>query len=65
MHLGKSLEIALIKCDMKKGSLADHMGVVPQQVSQWIRTGSIRWSTLKEICNLLEMPVSEFIKLGE
>lgn len=65
MHLGKSLEIALIRSDMKKGALASHMNVVPQQVSQWIRTGSIRWSTLIDICALLEMPVSEFIKLGE
>ena len=64
MNLGKSLEIALIKKGIKKKDLAVQMEVKPQQVTQWVR-GSISKSHLVNICDFLEMPVSEFIALGE
>lgn len=65
MDLGKSLEIALVKKGVKKSELAKQMNVVPQQVSQWIKTKAIKQTSLVSICEFLDMPVSEFIALGE
>lgn len=65
MNLSKSLEMALVVRGMKKKELAESLGVKPQQVSKWCGTGNISKTNIEQICNLLEMPVSEFVALGE
>lgn len=65
MNLGKSLKIAIAKSEMKQKDLAELLGTSPQQVSNWVSSGSIKQSSIVDICTALNMPVSEFVKLGE
>jgi len=65
MDLGKSLKVALALKGMKHKELAAALNTSSQQVSNWIRSGAIKQTSLVAICETLEMPVSEFIALGE
>lgn len=65
INLGKSIKVALAQNEMKRTELAETMEVSKQQVSNWIRSGTMNLSTLVTICAVLNMPVSEFIALGE
>ena len=65
MDYGKSLKIALAMKDIKRQDLAATLGVVPQQVSNWVTSGSISSANLKRVCAALDMKFSEFVKLGE
>jgi len=65
MKLGISLKMALAKTPMRNKTLAELIGTSEQQVSNWIKTGSIKKSSLIRICEILNMKVSEFIALGE
>lgn len=65
MDLSKSLKVALAYNGMKNKTLAEKLGTSTQQVSNWIGSGNIKHSNIIEICKVFEMPVSEFIKLGE
>ena len=65
MNCGKSLGIALAMKGMKRKDLADAVGVVPQQVSNWVSSGSMSSSNLTKVCDVLKMKVSDFVKLGE
>lgn len=62
----KALRIALIKCDVGQKDLSEKMKVTKQTVSSWM-TGKTDLSTsrINEICEILNIEVSEFIKLGE
>lgn len=65
MNLSRSLEIAIATKGIKKKHLAKELGTSSQQVSNWISSGSIKQSSIIDICKFFEMPVSEFIALGE
>lgn len=65
MNLSKSLEVAIAMKGIKKKELAEWMQTTPQQVSNWIGSGSIKQATIIELCKFFNMPVSEFIALGE
>lgn len=65
MELGISLKMALAKRGMQNKKLAELLGTSEQQVSNWIKSGGIKRSSLKLICDALEMKVSDFVALGE
>ncbi len=65
MNLGKSLAIAIAQKQIKNKDLAEAMEVRTQQVTNWKASGAIKQSSLEKICEYFNMPVSEFIKLGE
>lgn len=65
MNLGKSLNIALVKKGMKKKELAEKLGVGQPLISTWASKGSMTRANLEKICEVLDMPVSEFVALGE
>ena len=65
MNCGKSLGIALAMKRVKRKDLAEAVGVVPQQVSNWVSSGSMSNSNLVKVCDALDMKVSDFVKLGE
>lgn len=65
MNLSASLRLALAKKNMKKKALAEMVGTSQQQVSNWLRTGNIKQSSLPSIASAFDMSVSEFIALGE
>jgi len=65
MNLSKSLKIALASSGIKNKDLAEQLGTTTQQVSNWIKRGTIKQSSIIAICNVFNMSVSEFIALGE
>ena len=65
MNLSKSLRLAIAKEGIKHKDLADKVGTSSQQVSNWLKSGSIKQSSITKICKVFNMPVSEFIALGE
>jgi DNA-binding Xre family transcriptional regulator len=65
MNTGKSLNVSLAMRDIKKNALAKQIGVTPHTVTNWSKGANIPADMLKRICEFLEMPVSEFIALGE
>tara|TARA_R110000803_G_scaffold25853_2_gene61746 strand:+ start:590 stop:787 length:198 start_codon:yes stop_codon:yes gene_type:complete len=65
MNLGISLKVALAKSPMNNKMLAEMIPTSPQQVTNWIASGSINSKNLKRICELLDLKVSEFVALGE
>ena len=65
MNLGKSIKVALAIREKRQQDLADHMGKSRQQISKWISTGSIGSNNVELVCKYFDMPVSEFVALGE
>jgi len=65
MNLSKSLRLAIAQKGVKHKDLADALGTSSQQVSNWLKSGSIRQSSIVAIADYFEMPASEFIALGE
>ena len=65
MNIKRSLRMAMADRDVNSKQLAENLGVGPSQVSKWLNTGCITASGLKKLADYFEMPVSEFIKLGE
>lgn len=65
MNFKKSLKIALAKKGMKQIDLAQEVKVTGQTVTNWIRNNSISLEYLDKVCKALDMPVSEFVALGE
>lgn len=45
--------------------VATGIGVHQTQISKWLKSGSINKSGLERLSVYFEIPVSEFVKLGE
>lgn len=65
MHIGKSVEIALIKKGMKKKDLAKALGVSAVTVSSLVNSHSCKGQMLEKLCDVLDMKASDLIALGE
>lgn len=65
MNLAKSLKIALAQKELRQKDLADKLNVSDQLISRWAIKGTISPSNLEALCSVLDMPVSEFVALGE
>lgn len=65
MDLSKSLRMVIADKGIKHKDLAKELNTTSQQVSNWLRTGGIKQSNVVEICAFFDIPVSEFIALGE
>ena len=65
MDLSKSLKVAIATKGVKHIDLAKQIGTSGQQISNWIRTGTIKQSSLIKVSEALGFSVSEFVALGE
>tara|TARA_R110002051_G_C8702641_1_gene494593 strand:- start:1423 stop:1620 length:198 start_codon:yes stop_codon:yes gene_type:complete len=65
MDLSKSLRLAIAIKGVKHKDLAKQLGTTSQQVSNWIKSGAIKQTSLVSISEALGLSVSEFIALGE
>jgi transcriptional regulator with XRE-family HTH domain len=65
MDLGKSLRVALAMKNMQQKTLAKELDINQRQISNWVASGKFSRESLANICKALDMPVSEFIALGE
>jgi DNA-binding Xre family transcriptional regulator len=65
MNVGKSIKVALAKKGLKQKDLADLMGIKPPSVSALAGQKSCSGETLEKLAAALDLPVSEFIALGE
>lgn len=57
--------MALAKRPLRNKTLAELMDTSEQQVSNWIKTGAIKQSSLVRICEVLNIKLSEFVALSE
>ncbi len=65
MDLSKSLRLAIANKGVKHKDLAEQLGTTSQQVSNWIKSGAIKQSSLVSVSGAFNLTVSEFIALGE
>ena len=65
MNIGKSLKIALINNGENQKWLAEKLQMKHQQISNIANGMGGNANTIKKIAGAFDMPVSEFIKLGE
>lgn len=65
MNTGKSLAIAIATKQIKKSEFAREMRITSQYVCYLLSKESWSASMLKRASDYFEMPVSDFIKLGE
>lgn len=65
MDLSKSLKVAIAMKGVKHKDLANQLGTTSQQISNWLKSGAIKQSSLLPISKALDLSVSEFIALGE
>ena len=65
MNVGKSIKVALAKRGWKQNQLAAMLGVAPSSLSAIANQRSCTGQTLQKIADAFEMPVSEFVALGE
>lgn len=66
MHIGKSVRIALVKQGLTVKDLAERMKVGVDRVYQLRRTRiSASCDAIEKLAKAFDMPVSEFIALGE
>ena len=65
MNLSKSLKVAIALKGVKHKDLAEQLGTTSQQVSNWIKSGAIKQSSLAPLSKALGFSVSEFVALGE
>lgn len=66
MDIGKSIKIACIQNDIKQTELAEKLGISTVYMSRLATNkGSCKKSVLEALASAFEMPVSEFIALGE
>lgn len=65
MDLSKSLRLAIAEKGVKHKDLAKQLGTTSQQISNWLKSGAIKQSSLISISKALDLSVSEFVALGE
>jgi transcriptional regulator with XRE-family HTH domain len=65
MDLSKSLRLAIAEKGVKHKDLAKQLGTTSQQISNWLKSGAIKQSSLLPVSNALDLSVSEFVALGE
>lgn len=65
MNLGTSIKVALAKQGKNQTWLADQMNVSTNAVSKICTQNKAGTERLNKICEILGMPLSEFIALGE
>ena len=66
MNIGKSIKVACALAEITQDELATRSGVRPATISGLVKgRGNCKQSTMEAIAKAVDMPVSEFIKLGE
>ncbi len=65
MDLSKSLKVAIAMKGVKHKDLAEQLGTTSQQISNWLKSGAIKQSSLIPISKALDLSVSKFVALGE
>jgi plasmid maintenance system antidote protein VapI len=65
MNVGRSINIAMAKKDMRRPDLAKILGTTPQNIKNLIDRDNTSTETLRKLAAIFGMSVSEFIRLGE
>lgn len=65
MNIGRSINVALAKKDMKKADLAREMDWSANYVTKICKSPEIGMGSVKKLSEFFGMNVSEFIALGE
>lgn len=65
MNIGRSIRVACAKKDIKQKALAELSGISEVTISSLVSGGKCKQVTLEALVAVFDMPVSEFIALGE
>jgi DNA-binding Xre family transcriptional regulator len=65
MNIGRSINVALAKRDMKRADLMRSFGWSPAYVSKICKSSEIGMGSVQKLSEFFDMQVSEFIALGE
>ncbi len=65
MNIKKSIELAIAEKGYRSSYVAEQMNMTRQAFSQMKARKYHRMQTIEDLANIFDMPVSEFIKLGE
>lgn len=65
MNVGRSINIAMAKRDMRRADLAKVLGTTTQNIKHLIDRDNTSSENLRKLASVFEMSVSDFIKLGE
>lgn len=65
MNIGRSINVALAKRDMKRRDLMSSFGWSPAYTSKICRSQVLGIGTVMKLAEFFSLPVSEFIALGE
>lgn len=65
VNIGRSIRVALAQRDKKIPWLADQLGVTTQYTWRLTKAETTGGKTLISIAKVFDMPVSEFVALGE
>lgn len=65
MNIGDSIKIALIKKKATQKDLAGQIGISEVTMTRIVNGGGCKQKHLEAMAKFFEMPVSEFIALGE
>lgn len=63
--VGKCIRIAQMMTGIKNKEIADHFGVVRQQVWRWQQAKDLKLSTVEGMSQLFNMNIQQFISLGD
>jgi DNA-binding Xre family transcriptional regulator len=65
MNACKSMKIAMVKREWNQSKIVELTGMSSTAVSRLANNKNWTCESLERISSVLEMPVSEFVKLGE
>lgn len=65
MNIGNSIRIAMVKCGMRQQDVAKKVGVTRTYISGLCNGRKPSQDLIVKLADCFNMPVSEFIKLGE
>ena len=61
MHAGKAIKTLQDRYNYTGTELAEMLEIAPQQLSRWRQSDDIKLSVILNICDVLDIEVSEFI----
>lgn len=61
MHAGKAIKTLQDRYNYTGTELAEMLEIAPQQLSRWRQSDDIKLSVIINICDVLDIEVSEFI----
>ena len=64
-NIGRCLRAAQADTGITSAQLAHHLDVKPQQIARWRTCSNLKFHTIEQLCEALQMPLDEFLSYDE